>query len=54
MAFSPSPTLGYSLGLILIGGLLQVKRARFSALIPRDIFHAVNNLHAPDRRQVSG
>jgi hypothetical protein len=32
---------------------LQVRRARFSALIPRDIFHALANLVPPDQRQVS-
>lgn len=30
---------------------LVVKRARFSALIPRDIFHAINNLVEPNRHE---
>lgn len=29
---------------------LQVLRATFSALIPRDIFRAMRNLHPPDER----
>ena len=34
-----------------VNARLRVRRARFSALIPRDIHHALANLVAPDQRQ---